>query len=203
MIKQLLILFLTYTLIGVCCAQPDEIEVGEKIFLPSLEIGYIHSNSDLLSYGLLIKTSIEYRLNRMEGFFFRLNYDTYDTSYELRNIDNLTNVVKGTAFFSDLILGGGYRTALKENVCLFLTFQPGVKFYDFPTAIEDNNTIIFNQDNRSIFTTRATLGGEYYINAKSAVSFDLFQNQIWKKEDFWANHRAAFGISLGFITALY
>lgn len=201
--KNYLLLVLCYSILNVIYSQSDSTSIGEKIFLPSLEIGYIHSNSEFLSDGLLIKTSLEYRLGNRKGLLFRLNYDTYDTNYELENIDNLTNVVNGTAFFSDLILGGGYRLNIDGNLCFLFIFQPGVKFYDFPVATQEGNAITIGQDNRSIFTSRSTLGLEYYLNNKSAISFDLFHNQVWDSVDFWINHRAGFGISLGFITALF
>lgn len=177
--------------------------VGDHIFLPSLEVGYVVPNSEFLSGGLLIKTSIEYRINNPEGLFFRLNYDTYDTSYELQNLDNLTNVVEGTAFFSDLLFGAGYRIGLEKKFRSFIMVQPGYKFYNFPSASLENNVVQISQGRSSILTSRVTLGLEYYINPKSAVTVDLFQNQVWNKQDFWSEHTAAYGLSLGFITALY
>ncbi len=200
-----LLFLLSFLCLGRCLAQSDtsQASFGEKFFLPSLEIGYIGTNSDLLSGGLLIKTSIEYRASNPSGFFIRLNYDTYSTSYELSNLDNLSNVVKGTASFSDLILGGGYRQSVGDNLRVFLLLQPGVKFYDFPIAATTGTTILIDQDNKSIFTSRTSLGAEYYINRKSAISFDVFYNQVWSKQDFWTENTAAYGLSVGFITALF
>lgn len=37
---------------------------GSNIFLPSLEVGYLGNNSSLVSGGILIKTSLEYRLGK-------------------------------------------------------------------------------------------------------------------------------------------
>ncbi|WKN43065.1 hypothetical protein [Tunicatimonas pelagia] len=71
----------------------------EQIFLPALEIGYLYNGAQSLSGGLLVKTSIEYRLKNNNDVFFRLNYDTYDTKYKLENINGLTNIINGTAFF--------------------------------------------------------------------------------------------------------
>lgn len=202
--KKNLLLILSFLIVANCFSQSDEKNnLGERIFLPSLEIGYISENSKLLSDGLLVKTSLEYRFSNPSGFFLRINYDTYDTSYELINLDNLSNVVKGTASFSDLIVGGGYRWSLKDNFRLFLLLQPGVKFYDFPTATLEGNTVLISQDGKSIFTSRTTFGLEYYINSKSAIIFDIFQSQIWDKRDFWQSNTGAYGLSVGFITALY
>lgn len=199
--KLLLIFCLLMALKGF--SQEDSHGIGDKIFLPSLDLGYVHTNSKFLSDGLLIKTSLEFRLKNPSGFFFRLNYDTYNTSYEFNNVLDFSNVIKGTVAFSDLIAGVGYRWSIGDNFRVFAILQPGVTFYDFPNAILDGNNILVSQDGKSIFTSRATLGLEYYINPKSALTFDIFQSQVWRKEDFWTSNQGAYGLAIGFVTALF
>ena len=172
-----------------------------EFFSPTLEIGYVRNPSKSLSDGLMIKTSIEYRLKQVNDFFFRANYDTYDVKYNLENLNNLSNIVKGTAYFSDLMAGVGYRFGKQKNRFTLLV-QPGVKFYDFPVATNENNIITINQAGKSLFVNRITAGYEYYINSKSAFTIDVFGNMVGKKVDFWNEKRGAFGLSIGFTTAI-
>lgn len=202
----LLILCFVFTLKGFSQADEessDKNSFGEKLFLPSLEMAYINNNSKFLSDGILIKTSLEYRFSNPTDFFLRLSYDTYSANFEFRDILNFSNVVEGTASFSDLILGVGYREGLGEKIRAFVVVQGGFKFYDFPTAIVDSNSIEIGLDGRNTFTTRVTAGIEYYINNKSAITLDIFQNEAWTDEDFWEDKSGAWGISVGFITALF
>ncbi|GAB4417412.1 MAG: hypothetical protein OHK0039_27720 [Bacteroidia bacterium] len=57
-------------------------------------------------------------------------------------------------------------------------------------------------DGRSLFTTSFLTVVEYYFDEKSALTLSLFQNQVWRKVDFWQDGGAAWGFSLGFITSL-
>ena len=81
--------------------------------------------------------------------------------------------------------------------------QPGLKYYNFPELVINNTTLNIEQGKKSIFSTRLTLGFEYYINDKSAVSIDLLQSQVYEKLDFWEDSGSAVGFSIGFITALF
>ena len=185
-------------------AQSDTIDLssGEQIFLPSLDFGYIYNASDFLSGSVIVKTSIEYRFRNNNDVFIRLNYDTHNADYELENISNLTNIIKGTVSFSDVLLGGGYRFG-DATSRYFVMMQAGVRFYDYPQAFQDGIIINIENASRNIFTTRLTFGYEYYLNEKSAFTFDLFQNQVWKEEDFWTENGRSFGVALGFITSLF
>ncbi len=202
--KKCLFIIVLGLLQVVCYSQTDtkaKHNIGEQIFLPALEIGYVHNISDILSGGLILKTSIEYRLRNNNDVFFRLNYDTYDAEYRLQNLNGLTNIVNGTVLFSDLLLGGGYRFG-ETKYRYFLMLQPGIKFYNYPQATQSASDINIRQESRNVLTSRFTFGFEYYLNEKSAFSIDLFQNQVWVKKDFWNEQGSGIGLSIGFTTAL-
>jgi hypothetical protein len=180
----------------------DEEAFGRQVFLPSIEIGYIHNNTENLTGGILTKTSIEYRVRNNNDIFIRASYDTYSSDFTLTPENNLTNVIKGTASFTDVLIGGGYRFG-DNKWRTFIMVQAGQKYYNYPEFVQNNNTINIEQGRRGVFSTRATLGFEYYFTEKSAVSFDFLQSQVWKTQDFWEDSGSAIGFSIGFITSLF
>jgi hypothetical protein len=160
------------------------------------------NKSEILQGGVIVKTSIELRLRNNNDFFFRVNYDPYTSDYQVSDIDGTTNILNGEASFSDLLLGLGYRFG-ENKFRYFLMIQPGIKFYNVPVATQNANIVNVELDGRNIFTTRTTLGFEYYFNEKAAFSIDFFQNQVWRRVDFWPDRGDAYGFSVGVITALF
>ena len=172
-----------------------------RIFLPSIDIGYQVPNSDLIEGSVRIGTSLEYRVRNNNDFFIRANYDTYGVNYSLPNNNNTTNTLEGTIQFTDIVVGPGYR--LGDNTFrLMFSAMPGIKLYEFPTASLADQTITVRSSAKSIFTTIFLSTLEYYIDEKSAVTFSLYQNQVWRKIDFWEDGGSAVGFSIGFITSL-
>jgi len=182
-------------------AQENENSFGRQIFLPSLEIGYIINNAEMLSGGLLVKTSIEYRYKNNNDLFLRLNYDNSDANYKMQT-DNFSNVLEGKARFSDLLLGFGYRFG-DRKVRFFLLAQAGLKFYNFPTLEQNNNNFSLRDVSRDLWMSRITLGAEYYFDEKSAFTLEILQSSIWENKDFWQDKTGSWGIAVGFITSLF
>ena len=204
--KNVFILMVCCSIFNFCAnAQKNSGQVSDnfwsRIFLPSIDIGYQVPNSELISGAVKIGTSIEYRVKNNNDFFIRVNYDTYNSRYTLANNNNTTNTLEGTVQFSDLLIGPGYR--LGDNTFrLMFAFMPGIKLYEFPTATVNGQQVIVSQDAKSTFTTLALSTLEYYIDEKSALTFSLYQNQVWNGVDFWQDGRSAIGFSIGFITSL-
>ena len=197
----LLIVFL-FPIISFAQKEPmtDE-EIASHFFMPSIEMGYIHNFTDALSGGVIVNTSLEYRIRNNNDVFFRANYDTYTADYELKQENGLTSVIKGTGSFSDFLLGAGYRFG-DNKFRSFVMLQAGATRYNFPTLVVDEDVISIEQSGKLLFSSRATVGFEYYFTEKSAFAIDLFQNQIWERQDFWQNSGSAVGISFGFIASL-
>lgn len=200
-----LILAVLVSFIGInVYAQDDasqEYDFLGRIFLPSIDIGYQIPNSDLIEGSERIATSIEYRLSNNNDFFIRLNYDTYGARYNLPADNNTSNTISGTVQFSDISLAPGYR--LGDNTFrLMFSFMPGIKRYEFPTASVNGQAIQVSQEKKLLFTTTALVTLEYYFDEKSALTFSIFQNHVWREVDFWEDGRTAIGFSIGFITSL-
>ncbi len=179
----------------------QEESIWSNIFLPSIEVGYQFPNSSLIESSLRIGTSIEYRIRNNNDFFIRLNYDTYNSRYRLVSNQEITNTISGTVQFTDLMIAPGYRFG-DNTLRLMVSAMPGVRFYEFPEAFVDQNQIIIEQRSKSIFCTMILSTLEYYLDEKSAITFSVFHNQVWKSNDFWKDGRSATGFSVGFITSL-
>jgi hypothetical protein len=200
--------YLIYTLLCLlagnrAAAQADSTANGfwSRIFLPSIELGYQVPTSSLISPSLRFGTSVEYRFRNNNDFFVRLNYDTYGARYRLETNNATTNSIEGTVQFTDVTVSPGYRFG--DNTFRFVfCAMPGLKLYDFPTASINGQQVVVRLDGKRIFTTSALAAVEYYLDEKSALTFSVFQNQVWQQVDFWRDGGSAYGFSVGFITSL-
>lgn len=198
-------LFLLFSIYCVSSSYAQEDEADEKkfaknVFLPSFEIGYIHNNANILSGGLLMKTSLEYRFTNNNDWFLRFNYDNSNANYNF-DFEDFSNVLEGKTRFSDLLLGLGYRLGDKKWRS-FLLVQGGTKFYNYPTLEQNGQTLALKDASNQLGLSRVTLGLEYYFDEKSAVSVEVLQSAVWKKQDFWNEKTGSWGILVGFITSL-
>lgn len=172
-----------------------------RIFLPAIDVGYQIPNSNLISSSVRIGTSIEYRFKNNNDFFVRLNYDTYSAKYNLTNDNSITNAIEGSVQFTDIVSGPGYR--LGDNTFrLMFSIMPGIKLYEFPSASLNGQQILVRAKSKQVFTTIFLSTLEYYLDEKSALTFGLYQNQVWRKVDYWEDGASAVGFSVGFITSL-
>jgi hypothetical protein len=175
--------------------------IRSKIFLPSLEIGYVGYSAKALSPGIMIKTAIEYRFKTQNAAFIRLNYDTRDAEFKIVP-NGLTNVIEGKLKFSDLVTGIGYRRGSKKVQFIGL-LQGGISFYNVPSFETQNNVLLLRNTNKNTPVSRVTLGVEYYLDANSAITLEFFQSQVWGEDELWADSNSAWGVSLGVTATLY
>ncbi|OJJ15312.1 hypothetical protein BKI52_38500 [marine bacterium AO1-C] len=180
---------------------PDKKGIRYRIFLPSLEIGYVGYSSQELSGGVMVKTAIEYRLKTQDSFYFRLNYDNRRATYKIQPT-GLTNVIEGKVNFSDLIGGVGYRFG-KDKLQWIVLLQGGVSFYDVPEFELAGTVLNLRNKGKNVPISRLTIGLEYYLDSNSAITLELLQSQFWNQEDFWQDNQSAWGISLGVTATLY
>lgn len=178
---------------------PADTTFWSRIFLPSIDIGYQIPNASSLQGAIRIGTSIEYRIRNNNDFFLRLQYDTYNARYTLPGTET-THALEGTVSFTDIVAGAGYRVGDRTFRCMFAALA-GVKNYEFPMASIAGQRILIRSKARSTFTT-LFLGTLEYIDHKSALTLGIYQNQVWRRQDFWTDGGGALGLSLGFITSL-
>lgn len=180
--------------------EEEKEEVAKRIFMPSIQLGYLSNLSDELSGGLFIQTSIEYQMPI--GLFFRVNYDDYDSTFELEDTQSSIDFQSGKVSFNELIGGIGYRTTIKQHNFL-IAAQIGNRYYGFPTVEEQENEIILKLDNRSILSSRYTLGYEFEIDDKAFLAIELFGSHVLKKQDYWADKIWGIGFTIGVTTTIY
>jgi hypothetical protein len=176
-------------------------EIAGRIFMPSLDVGYIHPNSDIMQGAYIVKTTLEYRISNNNDYFIRLSYDTYGSRYQLPGNASGFNTIEGTVQVQDIFLAPGYRWG-DQKYRIMVALMPGIKIYEYPTASINNQNIQLKQEGRRLFTTSILTTLEYYFDEKSALAVSLYQNQVWKPVDFWSEGASAFGISIGLITSL-
>ena len=175
--------------------------IGKRLFLPSLEFGFVHFRSDELSWAVQQKAGIEFRISNNNEGFFRLNYDVKSSHYKL-DADNVNSVIEGRVRFTDIILGLGFRFG-DRTTRFFALAQGGLTNYSFPTAWQEGNTIMIADDQRWDPVTRVTVGAEYYLDRKTAITLELIQNEVWTDEGFFRQSASSYAISLGIIAAMF
>lgn len=178
----------------------QEEKVSNRFFMPSLQVGYLNNHSDQLGGGVFIQTSLEYQTPK--GIFFRINYDDYDSRYDLSDDQNSSQTQRGSVSFSELLGGIGYRQRLKKRNVM-LAVQTGFRFYGFPLLTIQDNNFILEVDGRNILVNRYTLGYEYEIDTRTFLNLELFGSHTWEKKDYWSKGEWATGITIGITTTIF
>lgn len=197
--KKFLLVLLFLPLIAFAQDSGGE-EIGNRIYMPSLQIGYINNNSDQLGGGLFIQTSIEYKTKT--GLFFRANYDDFDTDYTVLNQGSQISSLSGKVSFSEFIGGLGYRiTSNKHN--FLMSAQAGGRFYDYPVLRSQGEDFGLQLDSREVWIGRYTVGYEYEIEERAYLTFELFASHSLRSIDYWASKPWASGFTIGITTTVF
>lgn len=175
---------------------PDKI--AERFFMPGLQMGYINHNSESISSGLIIQTSLDYRTKR--GLLFRINYDDFSGRLTLKYTNNQTYSARIP--ISELIGGLGYRLT-RQRSNYFLIIQSGIRFYENPIIQNIMGDLSILQKGESIGTMRYTLGYEYEIFENIFLNSEFFTGHFYTGKDFWKNDKPFLGITLGISARLF
>lgn len=192
-------LFLSVTMWQELSAQTnDSAETSTRFFMPALQIGYINHNSDIISEGLVIQTSLEYRAK--SNLLFRINYDDFSGRININDANN--NQYTAKVPLSELLGGIGYRYRFNEHN-LFAIVQAGVRFYELPEIIELNGVITINQSGEQIVPIRYTVGYEYEFLTNVFLNLEFFVGHFVKEKDYWSNNKPFYGATIGLSTTLF
>jgi hypothetical protein len=196
---QIFTVFLCVSLWTKLSAQTnDSTETSTRFFMPAIQMGYIHHNSDIVSEGLVIQTSLEYRAKK--NLLFRINYD--DFSGRINVNDAVGNQYNSKVPLSELLGGIGYRHRFNKHN-LFALIQSGVRFYELPEIVTLNGVITINQSGEKIVPIRYTVGYEYEFMKNFFLNIEVFVGHFAKEKDYWSNDRPFFGTTIGLSTTLF
>lgn len=199
--KPLLLLFIPLLMYKSASAQLDSASSFlSKLYFP-FDFGYTISGEKNISNGGLIKTGLEYRLNKNNGLFVRFNFDNRSNQFKIS--DNLlTNVAEGQIKFNDYVIGLGYRSR-GNKVKGFGLFQGGISTYNFPMIIKAVNDFAVKEKQGTTPVYKLSLGLEYYVAKNAALTMETVYILQTANSVFWNNSFSTFGISIGLTTTLF
>ncbi len=192
--KLNLLVFMVMTSLIVFGQDKEEDKITNRIFMPSIQMGVINHLSDEITEGLFIQTSVEYQTPK--GIFFRINYDDFDSDYQLDNPQSSIDFLKGKVSFSEFIGGVGYRKTIKKHN-IIVAIQSGFRFYGYPIVQEQDNNLSIELDNRNTLINRYTIGYEYEIDTRAFLTIELFGSNVLERDDYWADNAWARGGYIG------
>lgn len=175
---------------------PDNI--AERLFMPALQMGIIDHNSDNISSGMMIQTSLDYRTKK--GLLLRINYDDFSGRLHLKFPNNQT--YRSRIPLSEFIGGIGYRLT-KNRSNFFLIVQSGIRLYEQPIIQNTDGNFSIEQKAQTIGTMRYTLGFEYEIFESVFFNTELFIGHFYNDQDFWSNQKPYYGITAGVSARLF
>ena len=184
--------------LGLSAQTNESTEASTGFFMPALQIGYINQNSNIISGGLVIQTSLEYRTK--SNLIFRINYDNFSGRIDINDSENNQYIAKVP--LSELLGGIGYRHRFDKHN-LFAIVQTGVRFYELPEIIELNGAITINQSGEQIVPIRYTLGYEYEFMKDAFLNLEFFVGHFAKEKDYWSDNKPFYGATIGLSTTLF
>ena len=178
----------------------DTVDIAQRVFMPSIQMGYINNFSSELSGGMVIQTSVEYRIPN--GLSFRINFDDLDINFDRPITQNNSGIIGGKVSMNELIAGIGYRKTVDKHH-LLLVAQAGMRFYGFPIVNIQGDNIAVDIDNRNLAINRYTLGYEYEIDRRVYLTIEVFGSHPWEKQDYWNEKAWSAGLTLGILATIF
>lgn len=178
----------------------DSIGGLERIFMPAFQMGYVYHGTGELSGGLITQTSVEYR--DISNFVFRINYDAFNSNMNLKYPVDSTTTFTGKTFFSDLIIGVGYKLQVKKHGITGY-MQSGIRFYGYPDFQVDGSTINLDYDSRIIGVMRYSISYEYPIAKRIFLTVEGLVGHSLKSKDFWSSNLWYYGATIGVSAPLF
>ncbi len=173
---------------------------SDAIYVTGLEFGVVQASESNFSEGLMFKWCSEYRFKRYSSPFIRLNIDTYDMDYVFNNKSSYE--LTGKTQFIDFIIGGGYRLG-KRNIKLLISSQVGASMFAYPGLKSESNPLVIEEGYMTSLVTRLTVGVEYYLDPRLALSFEIFSNTLHSNTGAWSNTMNVSGFTIGFTSVIF
>lgn len=199
--KPILILCLHLMMCKFTYAQSDSVSTFlSKLYFP-FDFGYTIAKQKSVPNGGIIKTGLEYRINKEKGLFIRFNFNNRNNKFQIS--ENLsTNVIEGQLKFDDYVIGLGYRIGEKK-IKGFGLCQAGISMYSFPSIIGISNNYKIKENQATTPVFKQTLGLEYYVAKNAAMTIETLYIFQTSNSAFWNKSFSSFGISIGLTTTLF
>lgn len=172
----------------------------EKLYFP-FDFGYTLPIDKNMNSGGLIKTGLEFRIKKEQGFFIRFNFDNRTNNFNIKE-NQTTNVVVGKIKFDDYVIGAGYRLG-DNKIKVFRLCQGGISTFNFPTIIGSTNNFMLDEQEKSMPVIKLTLGFEYYVAQNAALTIETGYILHTTNTVFWNKKFSIFGLSVGLTTTLF
>ncbi len=183
-------------------SQIDSNKIFSHLYFP-FDFGYSITKNASMQPSLLVKTGVEYRINKTKGLFFRFNYDNHRNGYKI-DFSTATNVTEGKLPFTYFSIGAGWRSDGKR-IKGFGLIQPGISYYQYGTIT--GNTGTYKIDSHTSYSplVKTTLGMEYYLDREQTVALTIETNyySLMKSSDYWGAKFSFLAFSFGLTTTLF
>lgn len=195
---RLFILGLLFLSTSIVQAQKDSTKTSflSHIFFPS-DYGISIPGAPELESAVQFRTGLEYRFDRINGFFIRGSLDSRATAYEVPTLE-LPLLTKGKIKHTELLLGLGFRIGDGKWRNNFLV-QSGIGFYQFPTVENTATGFIGLEKGDRTGLARISFGTERYISRTAALTFDVHSSLFFQDTPFWQK-KTNFGFAVGLST---
>jgi hypothetical protein len=171
-----------------------------RIYLP-FGYGAAFNSEPGLQTGTFVITALEYRLNVAQGLFLRFNLDNRSHAYQLPE-NMLTNVISGQIQFNDYAFGPGYRMGGSSLKFVGL-LQGGISQVSYPVITGPINQFKIEDQTSLTPIIRATLGLEYYLDPKAALTLETGYTYSTQSSIIKRNPASLFTLSLGLTATLF
>jgi hypothetical protein len=172
-----------------------------RIFFPNTYGINFPINNSVMNKGSIISNGLEYRFGVSKPLFIRFSLDNYSTIYTIQS-NNETNAIESDLKMTGYYFGSGYRSE-KKPLRFIALLQTGFTIYKYPSVKNINQDYKVSFNTKKSFTTRITLGIEYYINYNFALIAEIYHIYMPNESIFWNNNFQSMGIKFGITTTLF
>lgn len=136
--------------------------VWDRIFFPT-EIGVSLVPGGDLDPGLFWRTSLEYRMHALGGWFFTIEYEDHSHTYQDKRIAG-SNVSKGECTQYDILGGTGFRYPINDHWKLAWLLQMGLSSNHITNVRPNgNDDYLLDDVVTRVPASKATFFVEYYV----------------------------------------
>ena len=205
-----LITLLSCTLFGTVSARilPDSVYTRQetllsRIYFPT-EIGLCATPGSDINTNVFWRTSLEYRMHAIGGWFFTIEYNDHKHTYHNRHFEG-SNASEGNNDQFDILGGGGFRLPLSQHWRVAGLVQGGLTRNHLTyVSTADDGTYQLKDVTSCVPSAKATAFIEYYIVDDVALYVDAGYTHHLKPLVTERYHRAGIiSLSFGITWCLY